>query len=78
LPDKDLPEFNRQDFKDNRGEVGTGNGIMYKKELRIYFFSLQEYKETDSAFAGDATHLIFDEAMPSDRVLLQNPNEEAR
>jgi hypothetical protein len=78
MPTKKLPEFKRDNFLDNRKEVATGNGVMFKKELRIHFASLQEYKETDGAYVGDMVHIVFDEAMPSDKRLLTDPLEDER
>lgn len=78
LPLKNLPKFDEKDWKDNRGEEATGNGIMFQKKLRVRFCSLQEFSKTDSSFGRNAIHLVFDEAMPSNGKELVEPNETIR
>jgi hypothetical protein len=78
LPLKNLPEFSEKDWKDNRGEEATGNGVCFQKNLRIRFCSLQEFQDTDSSFGRNAIHLVFDEAMPSNGKELTSPNETIR
>ncbi|CAG8472088.1 33650_t:CDS:2 [Gigaspora margarita] len=73
---RQIKERKKNVRRNNRGDEATGNGVCFRKKLRIRFCSLQQFQETDSSFGRNAIHLVFDEAMPSNEKSFNPDNEE--